>query len=135
MLMPQPVASSSSSEKQLRQLFKQLSAVDQQSLLSFAEFLASRTVLTQPILSEFPAPEAIERPAQESVVKAIKRLTATYPMIARDLLLNETSALMSTHVIQGRTAVDIIDELERVFAKHYAQLKQQFEQTKADDAL
>lgn len=135
MLMPQPVASSSGSEKQLRQLFKQLSAVDQQSLLSFAEFLASRTVPTQPILSEFPAPEAIERPAQESVVKAIKRLTATYPMIARDLLLNETSALMSAHVIQGRTAVDIIDELERVFAKHYAQLKQQFEQTKADDAL
>lgn len=69
------------------------------------------------------------------LVKAIKRLTATYPMIARDLLLNETSALMSAHVIQGRTAVDIIDELERVFAKHYAQLKQQFEQTKADDAL
>ena len=135
MLMPQPVASSSSSEKQLRQLFKQLSAVDQQSLLSFAEFLASRTVPTHPLLSEFPAPEAIERPAQESVVKAIKRLTATYPMIARDLLLNETSALMSAHVIQGRTAVDIIDELERVFAKHYAQLKQQFEQTKADDAL
>ena len=135
MLMPQPVASSSSSEKQLRQLFKQLSAVDQQSLLSFAEFLASRTVLTQLILSEFPAPEAIERPAQESVVKAIKRLTATYPMIARDLLLNETSALMSAHVIQGRAAVDIIDELESVFAKHYAQLKQQFEQTKADDAL
>ena len=135
MLMPQPVASSSGSEKQLRQLFKQLSAVDQQSLLSFAEFLASRTVPTQSLLSEFPAPEAIERPAQESVVKAIKRLTATYPMIARDLLLNETSALMSAHVIQGRAAVDIIDELERVFAKHYAQLKQQFEQTKADDAL
>jgi hypothetical protein len=54
-------------------------------------------------------------------------------MIARDLLLNETSALMSAHVIQGRTAVDIIDELERVFAKHYQQLKQQFEQTKVGD--
>jgi hypothetical protein len=133
MLMPQPMASSSSSEKQLRQLFKQLSAVDQQSLLSFAEFLVSRTTITSSILSEFPAPEAIERPTQESVVKAIKRLTATYPMIARDLLLNETSALMSAHVIQGRTAVDIIDELERVFAKHYQQLKQQFEQTKVGD--
>jgi hypothetical protein len=132
--MPQSLASGSSTEKQLRQLFKQLSATDQQSLLSFAEFLVNRAVHTTPALTEFPLPETIERPAQESVVKAIKRLTATYPMITRDLLLNETSNLMSAHVIQGRAAADIIDELEMVFAKHYKQLKQQFEQTKTDAA-
>ena len=134
MLMPQSMASGSSSEKQLRQLFKQLSPANQQTLLSFAEFLAQRTLATQSTSTEFPQPEVIERPVQESVVKAIKRLTATYPMIARDLLLNETSSLMSAHVIQGRAAADIIDELESVFAKHYRQLKQQFEQTKAGDA-
>jgi 2-polyprenyl-6-hydroxyphenyl methylase / 3-demethylubiquinone-9 3-methyltransferase len=52
------------------------------------------------------------RPAVESVVKAIKRLMATYPMLARDKLLNDTSALMTQHVVHKRPAVEIIDELE-----------------------
>ncbi len=134
MLMPQSLASGSSVEKQLRQLLKNLPANEQQTLLSFAEFLLSRAANQAPPVSEFPQPEVIARPAQESVVKAIKRLTATYPMIARDLLLNETSSLMTAHVIHGRAAADIIDELETIFAQHYTRLKQQFEQTKAGDA-
>jgi hypothetical protein len=42
------------------------------------------------------------RPSQESVVAAIKRLSKTYEMLDRGPMLNETSALMSAHVLQGR---------------------------------
>ena len=62
------------------------------------------------------------------MVKAIKRLTATYHMIDRDRLLNETSSLMTAHVIHGRKAAEVIDELEVLFQRHYQELKADFEQ-------
>lgn len=40
-------------------------------------------------------------------------------MLDRSKLLNETSALMAQHVMQGRSAVEVIDELEVVFQTHY----------------
>lgn len=53
------------------------------------------------------------------MIKAIKRLRETYPMIDRAKLLNETSALMNQHLIHGRAATEIIDELEALFRRHY----------------
>jgi hypothetical protein len=52
-------------------------------------------------------------------VKAIKRLMATYPMLDRDKLLHETSGHMTRHVIHGKPAAEVIDELEAMFAQHY----------------
>lgn len=107
-------------EKRLLAIARELSEADADNLLAFAEFLQQRG---KPALREIPSPEPIQRPAQESVVKAVKRLAATYPMLDRAKMLNETSVLMSQHVIQGRDAVEVIDELEILFRRHYELLK------------
>ena len=119
---------SSQDEKRLRSLFREMNEQDQSTLLRFAEFLVAAPTQVDNVSQEFPEPGSIERPAEESVVKAIKRLTATYPMINPDALLHRTSDLMAAHIIKGRAASDVIDELELMFSEHYLQLKTQFEQ-------
>ncbi|WP_018872174.1 hypothetical protein [Thioalkalivibrio sp. ALJ16] len=94
-----------------------LSAEDQASLLKFARFLEQES--PPPAPEPLPEPEPIPRPESESVIKAMRRLSATYHMLDRSKLLNETSALMAQHVMQGREAVEVIDELEVVFRSHY----------------
>lgn len=121
-----PQTSGSAEEKRLRKIYRELNPQDQASLLRFAEFLAASSSPAIAPMNTFPEPEAIARPEQESVVKAIKRLTATYPMIERDRLLNETSSLMSAHVLQGKPAAEVIDELEALFLRHYQELKAAF---------
>lgn len=99
--------------------FRGLTDADADTLLAFAEFLIGRS---EPAAREVPAPEPIERPGQESVVGALKRLSATYHMLDKAKMLNETSTIMAQHVIQGRDAVEVIDELEIVFRRHYEAL-------------
>lgn len=120
--------SGTASERELRRLFRDLNEQDQATLLSFAEFLAGRSQPESAMPTVFPEPEVIPRPEQESVVKAIKRLTATYPMIEKDKLLHETSGLMGAHLMQGRAAPDVINDLQTLFAEHYERLKVEFEQ-------
>ena len=72
-------------------------------------------------------PKPIERPDKESVVKAIKRLSETYYMLQREHLLDQTSSLMMSHVMQGRDAVSVIDELEIVFSEHYERYLQRLD--------
>jgi len=55
-------------------------------------------------------------------LKAIRRLAKTYPMIDRDRLFQQTSALMAQHVMQGRPAAEVIDELEALFAETYRKM-------------
>ena len=116
-----------SAEQQLTELFQQLGASDQATLLDFAAFLASRTpaprvvVKTEPEL--VPEPEIIERPAQESVVGALKRLSKSYPMLDKTVMLGATSELVATTIMQGSDPVAVIDELEVIFKGHYEQLK------------
>ncbi len=109
-------------ERRLRKLFSDLRPEDQQTLLAFAEFLAGRSTPQRP--SEIPEPKLIPRPARESVVGAIKRLSASYPMLEKAPMLNETSSLMTQHVMHGRSAPDVIDDLEALFRKHYQLLKE-----------
>jgi hypothetical protein len=100
---------------------RRLEAQDQASLLAFAEFLASRqTEQKAPEERPSEAPIEIERPADESVIAAIKRLSASYPMLDRSRMLNETSTLMSGHLLQGRPASAVIDDLEALFQQHYS---------------
>jgi hypothetical protein len=40
-------------------------------------------------------------------------------MVEKDDLLHEASSLMSAHVMQGKAAVEVIDELEIVFRRHF----------------
>lgn len=107
--------------RRLCELLAQLPLAQREQLLDYAEFLLARyraPVLVAPV----PAPENIPRPAQESVVKAIKRLSATYPMVNRSKMLSETSLLMMQHVMQGRDSVEVIDDLEALFRAHYERL-------------
>ena len=53
------------------------------------------------------------------MIAAIRRLSATYSMLDRGAMLNETSALMSAHVLQGQGATQTIDALEALFVRHY----------------
>lgn len=101
--------------KRLKQIYGELPDSEQKTLLDFAEFLLSRVDKNPPLLELNPLP----RPETETVVAAIKRLTQTYPMLDRGQLFNETSSLMTQHIMQGRAAVEIIDELEILFQNHY----------------
>jgi hypothetical protein len=100
----------------LQRIFKQLPPEQQETLLAFAEFLQSRLV-EKPIPP--PQPKRLPRPPNESVVAAIKRLAQSYPMLDKAKMLNETSRLMTEHILQGRDRVEVIDELETVFLRHY----------------
>ena len=122
MLPPKPTPPPD--QKRLLRLFRQLDAAERRSLLDFAEFLAMREAqqATQPRAAD-PRPANIPRPPTESVVAAIRRLSKTFPMLEGEALLHETSALMTAHVMQGRPAADVIDELEAVFLRHYRQVK------------
>ena len=100
--------------------FRALAPAQQGSLLDYAEFLVARGL---PEAEAVPlVPLDIPRPPRESVVKAIKRLRETYPMIDRNKILHETSALMTQHLVHGKAAADVVDELERLFRRHYEAL-------------
>lgn len=101
-------------DARLTALYNRLPAAERETLLAFAEFLVSRSAVPLDI-----TPRPAERPAQESVVAAIKRLSASYHMLDRSKMLHETSGLMSEHLMQGRPANEVIDELEALFRRHY----------------
>ena len=107
-------------QRQLLDYFDRLDNQGQETLMAFAEFLAGRAgaeeTSAEPVVH---TPKPIERPDKESVVKAIKRLSDTYYMLEREHLLDQTSSLMMSHVMQGRDAVSVIDELEIIFSEHY----------------
>ena len=120
------------STKKLLEYYRKLPDEVAQQLLDFAEFLALRH---QVEIKEIGLPEEIARPDNESVVIAVKRLSATYPMLDKDKLLNETSSLVTQNIIQGRDAVEVIDELVVVFRQHYeVLLKESKEESKQENA-
>jgi hypothetical protein len=102
----------------LAEILTRLDEADRESVLAFAEFLASRKPSgAQP--APVAEPEPIPRPQRESVVAALRRLSETYHMLDKSTVLHESSGLMSQHIMQGRDAVEVIDELEVVFRRHY----------------
>ncbi len=111
--------------RQLAGLFQKLSAESQQSLLDFGEFLLQRESAVE--VSDESAgndeqkhqPLHHPRPDDENIINAIKRMRATYFMLNTDELLNETSSLMTQHIVHGREASAVIDELESLFESHY----------------
>jgi hypothetical protein len=111
-------------------VLRQLSAADQAAVRSFAEFLVHRAgrqlqpVAAAAVPVDVPEPEAVPRPANEKVVAAVKRLAKTYFMLDKSKMLGVTSELVIQHIVQGRDAAEVIDELEQVFEMHYRELKQ-----------
>ena len=125
----------SDQQKAFLDTLEKLSSADQSAVVSFAEFLLSRSssftipsqdaavpVAAQP--PEIPEPEHIPAPENERVVASIKRLSKTYHMLGKNKMLGVTSDLMTQHVLHGREASDVIAELERVFQEEYEALKQ-----------
>ena len=108
----------SADERRLSQCFRTLADGDRRTLLAFADFLAAGR---HPPASPEPPGELVPlvRPDQETVIAAIRRLSQTYPMLDRGPMLSDTSALMSAHVLQGREAAVVIDDLEALFLRHY----------------
>ena len=104
------------STKKLLEHYRNLPDEVAQQLVDFAEFLASRHSVEIKAIS---SPEEISRPNKESVVIAVKRLTATYPMLNTDKLLDQTASLVSQNMLQGRDAIEVIDELEIIFRQQY----------------
>lgn len=49
-------------------------------------------------------------------------------MLDRSAMLNDTSSLMAGHIIRGRPAAEVIDELEALFARQYAKYREENEQ-------
>ncbi len=99
-------------------LLRQLPEKQVQQLLEYAEFLLERYGPVQ----QTPEPLPIPRPAQETVVRAIRRLAVSYRMLDRRVLFSETTSLVTQHLMQGRDAVEVIDELEQLFRRHYETL-------------
>ena len=115
-------------QQQLVDLFAGLDEGSQASLLAFAEFLASRNSVPPSVpdrpSASVPEPENIARPADESIVAALKRLAKTYPMLDKTEMLGATSDMVATHIMQGTDAALVIDQLEAVFADRYRQLQE-----------
>lgn len=109
-------------QEKLAALFAALAPQDQQALLAFAEFLATRAPTPAPAPAEVPSPEPIPRPEQETVVAAIKRLSRSYHMLDKGEVLHQASALMAEHIMRGKDAVEVIDELEVIFERRYRKL-------------
>ena len=105
------------SQKKLLDTWQNLSEQDQQTVTSFAEFLLEKNGSKKADIPQQPLD--IPRPEEENVIAAIKRLSKTYPMVDSNNLFNETSSLMTQHMMQGRDAIEVIDELEIVFKRHY----------------
>jgi len=118
-------------QERILDIFERLSPTDRDAAASFAEFLLSRSgtrvTASAPLpatRTEVPEPEPVPRPAEERVVAAVKRLSKTYFMLDKSKMLGATSDLVTQHIMQGREASDVIDELERVFTDQYRQLKE-----------
>lgn len=103
-------------ERRLLNIFRDLTPPRATALLEFAEFLGTKSEREAPAVL---TPLAIPRASGEGVVQAIKRLSATYPMLDKGRLFNETSTLMTQHVMQGRPASEVIDDLEALFQRFY----------------
>jgi hypothetical protein len=104
-------------EQKLIKLFRALGSAQKQSATSFMQFLLSQGeggTVSKPL-----QPDIIPRPDKESVVKAIKRMRATYHMLDQNKLFNETSQHMTSHLLHGKPAAEVIDELEAMFVQHY----------------
>jgi hypothetical protein len=103
-------------KSKLLAIFETLNEGKQTSLIDYAEFLQSKGDL---VSVEVQAPLGIERPSDESVVGAIKRLKQTYPMIESMSVFSAASSLMTEHMINGRDVIEVVDEMQVIFEEAY----------------
>ena len=103
-------------EKRILNAFRLLNSTQQQTLQDFADFLLLRSTGSD---STDGLPKQIAPAENESVIAALKRYAAMYPMLDKAKMLPETSELISQHVMLGRDKDLIINEIDRLFKQHY----------------
>ncbi len=106
--------------RKLLSFWDDLAQEDQWALLRYAEFLSYSRQTTVKDVAEVVL---VSPPENESVIGALKRLSATYPMLDNAKMLDQTSSLVSEHVLQGRAKEEIISEFELLFDAQYQKLK------------
>ena len=104
--------------RELDALMSQLGDEHQRAVVDFAAFLVQQYNIQTPVEAGLE-PAAIARPEEESVIAAIKRLKETFYMLDTDSLLDETSSLMGQHILRGREASAVINELQSLFEAKY----------------
>jgi hypothetical protein len=104
-------------EKVLLKKFRLLPEAQKQALADYAEFLSQRYAEEpEPVPQQ---PLDIPRPQQETVIKAIQRLSKTYPMLDSKELFEKTSTYMMRNLMQGEDNDMLIDEMEVFFKERY----------------
>ena len=106
-----------SRERHFLRVMRKLGSAEQEQLLAFADFLRSRQQPETVVMHQ--APKILPAKEGETVVGAIKRLRESYAMLDAKEMLNDTSSLMSRHVLGGEAAETVIVELERMFERYY----------------
>lgn len=115
-------------EQTLLDRFRRLSPEDAHSLLRFAAFLAGDSMseetsaaaqVSEDAKSEIPEPTRTPRPDNERVVDALKRLSNDYHMLEKKKLLDKASGLVAQHIMFGKPAGEVIDQIEQLFADAY----------------
>ena len=124
-MIARPGGNRTGRERRLVDIFRALGQEDQRLLLKFAEFLAGKEDCPELPKAVPLEPKQLPRPRRESVVHAIKRLSRSYHMLDRSHMLTETSSLMAAHVLNGRPAEEVIEELEALFSRYYAEYRTQ----------
>jgi hypothetical protein len=125
MLQNMPSVRGSREERALSKIYKELDSNHRQTLLSFANFLVQQqkeqSATSQENIVDLK-PLNIPRPKKESVIKAIRRLSANYPMIDTDTMFDAISKLMTSHIMEGRSAEEVINDLQALFENQYTEL-------------
>jgi hypothetical protein len=128
-MFPAMPAQANKHERKLIKIFKSLDDSNKEAFMAFGEFLLSRfdnlNTKTREDNQDAVSMEPVDipRPEGESVIKAIKRLSATYPMVDKENILHPISDLMTSHMISGRAAPEVIDDLQEVFLNEYKSLR------------
>ena len=104
-------------EDTLLNSLRRLPQAQKQALLDYAEFLTQRYAVEDETIPLDPLD--IPRPQEESVVKAIRRLAKTYPMLDSKELFEKTSSFMMRNLMHGEDSCVLIDEMEVFFQQSY----------------
>ena len=118
--------STTKSGQDLIDLYDAMDDERKKSLCDFADFLYAQA---DPISKIISPPEESDRPEEETVVGAVKRLKAQYHMIESMAVFSAASVLMTDHMVKGRDVTEVIDEMEILFEEAYKKLLEKSGQT------
>jgi len=100
-------------------LYEAMDDERKKSLCDFADFLYAQA---EPVSKIIPPPEDSTRPEKETVVGAVKRLKVQYFMVESMKVFSDASTLMTDHMVKGRDVIEVIDEMEILFADAYKKM-------------